>query len=124
VEQEKFSPLLLPQNDEPSPPPSPQPAVTFPLYLSSGIEYAVTFELGSPLGLELEPIIMGNGCRVVSIQHGSQAWQSGKIQSGDMVLKLNGQPLSDFCYEAITFLLHRQLQQEVTFFTPEIVVKE
>jgi hypothetical protein len=119
--------LLLsraPQEEELSPPPSPPPAMTFPFSLSAGSEYAVTFDLGSPLGLELEPIIMGNGCRVLSIQHGSQAWQSGNIHLGDVVSKLNGQPLSDFCYEAIMYLLHRQLQQEVTFFRPDVVVKE
>jgi hypothetical protein len=100
------------------------PALTFPLNVTvsstGGIEYSVTFDPESPfpLGLELQPILMANGCRVVSIQYGSQAWESGKIQLGDVVSKLNGRPLGDFCYEAISYLLHRQLQQEVTFFRP------
>jgi hypothetical protein len=95
-----------------------QPAMTLPLNLSAGFEYSLIFDPGSitPLGLDLQPAIMSNGCRVVSIQHGGQAWQSGKIQVGDIVSKIHGQTLSDFCYDAIMYLLLRELRQEVTFF--------
>jgi hypothetical protein len=79
------------------------------------VKYSVIFEPGSPLGLEFEPILSGNGCRVVSIQEGSQAWVSCKIHAGDTVSKLNGQVLSNLRYEAITYLLHRPQRQEVTF---------
>jgi hypothetical protein len=100
------------------------PAMTSPLHPSAGFEYSVLFEPAgaSPLGLGLEPITMGNGCRVVSIQHGSQSWQSGNIQLGDVVSKINGQALRHFCYGAITFLLHRQLRQEVTFCRPALLL--
>jgi hypothetical protein len=95
------------------------PAKAFPLRnIAAGIgEYSVIFESAgvSPLGLGLESIIMGNGCRVVSIQDGGQAWQSGDIQVGDVVSKINGQTLRHFRYDAITYLLHRELRQEVTF---------
>jgi hypothetical protein len=92
--------------------------MSFPLDdISAGMEYDVIFEPAgaSPLGLGLEPIIMGNGCRVVSIQHVGQSWESGNIQVGDVVSKINGQLLRHFCYEAITYLLHLELRQEVTF---------
>jgi hypothetical protein len=94
------------------------PATTtpFPLCLSDGIEFAVMCVPGSFLGLEFQSILVGNGCRVASIHHGSEAWQSGKIQVGDIVSKINGQSLSDFCYDAIMHLLRWELRQEVTFF--------
>jgi hypothetical protein len=104
---------------------SPQEAlplvmVALPLNLSAGVEYSLIFEpcSSTPLGLDLQPAVMGNGCRVVSIQHGGQAWQSGNIKVGDIVSKIHGQTLSDFCYDAIMYLLLRELRQEVTFFRP------
>jgi hypothetical protein len=99
---------------QPPPPPpqqqqalSPPVAMTLPFSLSAGFEF-----------VELQQIIMGNGCRVVSIQRGNQAWESRKIRVGDVVSKINGQSLSELCYEAIVYLLHRELRQEVTFFRP------